>query len=110
MTDRLDEGTPRSPRERDVGLLGILIDGVIAQKCRRHYGADTQEHQLSSRIAEAIEHELGGIRIGDMSVQVTVQELPDRGRGSKEKKVGADLYVSIVVDDGRAAVSKGMLV
>jgi hypothetical protein len=34
-----------------------------------------------------------------MLVQVAVQELSDRGRGWKERKVGADLYISIVVED-----------
>jgi len=106
----MDQPSPQLPRDRDLQLLAILIDGVIAQKCRRHYRADTQEHQLSSRIAEAIESEIGRIRIGETWVEIVVQELPDRGRGSKEKKVGADLYVSIVIDDGREVISKGLLV
>jgi hypothetical protein len=93
MTDRLDEGTPRPPRERDVGLLGILIDGVIAQRCRRHYGADTQEHQLSSRIAEAIERELGGIRIGDMNVRSRYRNCPI-GAGAQKRKKLVLIYMS----------------
>jgi hypothetical protein len=83
---------------------------VIAQTCRRHHDADTQEHQFSSRIAQALEHELNNVSVSGMQVQITVQELPDRGRGSKEKAVGADLYVSIVIKEGDETESKGMLV
>ena len=110
MADHVDDPKPKKPSDADLRTLSILIDGVIAQKCRRHYEADTQEHQLSSRIAEALEHEMRGMRIGDMTVRIAVQELSDRGRGSKERQVGADLYVSIVVEDGHASVSKGMLI
>jgi hypothetical protein len=108
MTDHTPE--EESPRARALRLLGIAIDGVIAQACKRHYDADTQEHQLSSRLAEALERELGELNINGMHVQVTVQELSDRGRGAKEAAVGADLYVSIVVQGDEEIVSKGMLV
>jgi len=38
--------------------LAVLIDGVVAQQCAHHYHAHTQEHQFSSRLAQAIESEL----------------------------------------------------
>jgi hypothetical protein len=110
MSDFPEFPDHESREERELRLLSIAIDGVIAQTCRRHYGADTQEHQLTSRIAEALERELGTISIDGMPVQVNAQELSDKGRGSKERKVGADLYVSIVVKKRDTVISKGMLV
>src|SRR5947208_3819472 len=110
MTDPTEFPEQRGPSANQLRLLAIAIDGVIARACKRHYDADTQEHQLSSRLAEVLEHELNGLRINGMQIQINVQELPDRGRGAKEKTVGADLYVSIVVKDDEETVSKGMLV
>jgi len=110
MTDHPGHSPHRSPNSEELRLFGILIDGVMAQTCARHYEAETQEHQLTSRIAGAIERELGNIRVGEMSIRVVAQELSDRGRGSKEKKVGADLYISITIESGDRTISKGMLV
>jgi hypothetical protein len=110
MTDHPESPEHEDQSARQLRLLSIAIDGVIAQACKRHYNADTQEHQLSSRLAEVLERQLDGLTINGMRVRVNVQELSDRGRGAKEKDVGADLYVSIVVEDGEETVSKGMLV
>jgi N-acetylmuramoyl-L-alanine amidase len=110
MTDITEIPEGGVPSTRELRIFEFLIDGVIAHSCARHYEADTQEHQLTSRIAQAIEHELGNVRIGETRVRIAVQELSDRGRGSKERAVGADLYISIVVESEDESISKGMLV
>jgi len=87
-----------------------LIDGIVAQVCVRHYYAETQEHQLTAKIAGTIEWEMGGLQIDGYTVGIAVQDLSDRGRGSKERKTGADLYISVVLDGDEQPISKGMLV
>jgi hypothetical protein len=42
-------------------------------------------------------------------LSVHLQDIPDKGRGSMEKKIGADLYISIVLDAPDESFSKGML-
>src|SRR5580658_4555439 len=94
-------------------LIRTLLGGATARACRRHYNAHTQEHQLTSRIAEAIEATFNGeegLRVNELMVNVAVQELPDKGPSSHERSVGADLYISIALDDGHDSFSKGLLV
>jgi hypothetical protein len=92
-------------------LLSQAIDGVVSQTCCRHYEAATQEPQLTAKIAHAIEHELNGITVNGQHVEVHVQDWDSIGASSREKKVGANLYISIVVKEGdRVIASKGMLV
>jgi hypothetical protein len=43
----------RERRERAYRLVGEIIDGIVAQTCARHYLAPTQEHQFTSKIADA---------------------------------------------------------
>jgi hypothetical protein len=90
--------------------LAALIDEVVMYQCAHHYNAHTQEHQFSSRLAEAIEIELRHFPIAGLDVEVVTRDFPDRGRGSMEKRSGADLYISLVRRDGKRAVSKGLLV
>jgi hypothetical protein len=78
---------------------------------RAAYGAPTQEHQPSAKLAEAFERELRGLFDLPFEITVRVQDFPDKGRGSWEKESGADLYISLVIhDDERGTVNKGMLV
>lgn len=72
-----------------------------------HFRALTQEHQLTSRIAQKLEDRLNGFRLGDAILHVIAQELPDKGRGALERKVGADMLVSIELE---GQFSKGFLV
>jgi hypothetical protein len=106
MTGRSDDGEePRDPRFEG---LAEAIDGKHKEMCEEHYDALTQEHQLTSRIAQALD-DLRNQRHG-LAVEVTVQELPDKGSSSLEKPVGADIYVAVVRrDDPQKAVSKGLL-
>lgn len=99
-----------SGRPRALELIKTLVDGVVADCCARHYDGPTQEHQLTSRLAEALESKLNNISVSGLRLQVTVQELPDRGRSSLERPVGADLYISLGVDAGDQSFSKGLLV
>jgi hypothetical protein len=91
-------------------LIKTLLNGIMVDCCARHYDCETQEHQLSSRLAEAIERVLNGLQVNGLQVRVAVQELSDRGPSSRERRVGADLYISIVIDSGHETISKGMLV
>ena len=110
MTDGThdDEDEPQDPR---FVALAAILDELIEKLCERHYDAKTQEHQLTSRIAEAIEEAYQEISIDGIQISIRVQELPDRGSGSLERPTGADLYISIVrIDEPGRAVSKGILV
>jgi hypothetical protein len=86
------------------------IDAIVQEMCQRHYDGPAQEHQLSSRLAQKLEDEIGLIVGEGTAISVTAHELPDRGRGAVEKAVGADLYVSVVRHDIEPPVSKGLLV
>jgi hypothetical protein len=81
--------------ERVLEAIGDMIDGIVAQECMRHYHAETQEHQLTAKIAGAIEHQMGGASIDGYTVGMAIQDVPDKGKGSKERKTGADLYISL---------------
>ncbi|MBR0969682.1 hypothetical protein [Bradyrhizobium japonicum] len=87
-----------------------LIGEIVAQTCARHYLAPTQEHQFTSKITALIERELHNMDVHGMHVKVHAQDFPDKGRGSWEKKSGADVYISLVVDTPDYQVNKGMIV
>jgi hypothetical protein len=106
VADEIDERR----RQGVLRTIGQLIDGIATQVCVRHYSADTQEHQLTAKIAGAIEREMSGLQIDGYTVGIAVQDFSDRGRGSKERKTGADLYISVVLDGDVEPISKGMLV
>ena len=110
VDDRIDD--ERARRNSALDGLGKLIDGIVVQECVRHYDALTQEHQFTSKLAGAVERELAGTRIDGCSVDVSLQDTPDKGPGSLERKIGADLYISVVLqsDDEEHPVSKGILV
>jgi hypothetical protein len=106
MADEIDERR----RRRVLKTISQMIDGIVAQECVRHYEADTQEHQLTAKIAGAIERKMGGAKIDGYTVGIAVQDFPDKGKGSKERKTGADLYISVVLYGDEEPISKGMLV
>lgn len=89
-----------------------VIDGVLSEMCIEHYEGITQEHQLTSRFAQAIEERTRRLAINNRKVEVCVQEFNDRGAGTLEAKVGADLYISITVieEDRTVSINKGFLV
>jgi hypothetical protein len=104
------EGSAGEPIDDTLDRLAVLVDGVVAQECAHHYHAHTQEHQFSSRLAQAIESELRHFSMPGLDIEVITRDFPDRGRGSMEKRSGADLYISLVRRDAERPVSKGMLV
>jgi hypothetical protein len=104
--------TSEQEREKALQEIADLIDGVARRVARRHYHAPTQEHQLSAKLAEAIEEKLAGLKTPLFTMGVAVQDFPDKGKGAWERPTGADLYISIVRedDDEELDFSKGMLV
>jgi hypothetical protein len=92
---------------RDV--LAEALRSVVDEITREHFDAVTQEHQLTSRICAAMEARFADTRVSGRRVRVIVQEFPDKGRGSAEKKTGVDLYIGVEID-GAVPVSKGLLV
>ncbi len=99
-------------REDALTMIAERIDTVARAVCERHYLAPTQEHQLSAKLAEAIERELVGFKARWFTMGVAAQDFTDKGRGSWERPTGADLYISIVRSDQDEdnTFSKGMLV
>ena len=91
-------------------LVAQALQSAIDSVVRRHWPRLTQEHQLTSRIAEAIEGHLNGAVFLDHKITVLVQEMPDKGPGSLEKKTGVDLYFALKVVGGRTNFEKGFFV
>ena len=111
MTDTTEGGDEKEPQDPQFIALAAAIDDLTQQLLQRHYDAKTQEHQLTSRIAQALESHYGDIIIDGIRIRISVQEMPDRGSGSLERPTGADLYISIVrTDEPGRPVSKGLLV
>ncbi|HWD26321.1 MAG TPA: hypothetical protein VG387_04100 [Rhizomicrobium sp.] len=103
-------------RIRDI--VGAIVESVADEVCKEHIDAITQEPQLTSRIAQAIdsefvrrlEREFGSSRVGDFYISMVVQEIPDHGRGSLESRIGADLYIGLETVLNGETESKGLLV
>jgi hypothetical protein len=112
MSDTTSKEKEENEFEIAVAMLQELIDERVRLLMERHYDGVTQEHQLTSRIAESIEQLLNTGVIGPYNIDVKAQELSDRGPSSMEKEVGADLYISVVVDRGfeDEPISKGILI
>jgi hypothetical protein len=71
-------------------VIEMLVDQAIGQLLLRHYHGLTQEHQLTAKIAQVIEHALGGFKSPRFTIDVAVQDFPDKGRGTLESITGAD--------------------
>ncbi len=82
------------------------VDKVVREQCMRL----TQEHQLTSRIAQSLEQTLNGSSFMDHEVRVIVQEMPDKGPRSLEKQIGADLYIGIKFSGPESEIAKGLFV
>lgn len=80
-----------------------VIDEVVVE----HYGALTQEHQLSSRIGQALENKLNGERFLGAGLSIITQDMPDKGKGALEKKTGTDMFIGVSVE---GQFDKGFLV
>ncbi|MFL6721765.1 MAG: hypothetical protein ACJ8FT_08185 [Sphingomonas sp.] len=91
-------------------LISEAIRSAVDSTVQKHLPALTQEPQLTSRIAEALEQRLNGMRFLNSTVRVVTQELPDRGRGALEHETGVDLFVGLKVETGRFHLAKGLFV
>ena len=97
-------------KERLFQTIGHAVDGIVSEVVAGHYDALTQEPQLTSKIAGAIEQMIKQFDVGDLNVQVEVRDFPAQGRGALEGRVGADMYISVaVIPEDRTDISKGML-
>jgi hypothetical protein len=88
------------------------INRATQKVCDDHIPTDTEEPDLTARIAQAIETELQHqrLRVGDMEVRVDSHSIPSHGPGALERKSGVDLYISVIRDDGDGEkVSKGII-
>lgn len=92
-------------QQRD--LIAAAFGSAVDETVVEHYPALTQEHQLMSRIAQRLEDRLDGLQLAGVQVRVDAQELPDKGPNSLERKIGADMFVSVTVE---GELSKGFLV
>jgi len=72
-------------REDALVMIAMLVDTIAKEVCKRHYQAPTQEHQLSAKLAEAIERKLKGLKTRPFTMGVAVQDFPDKGKGSWER-------------------------
>lgn len=97
----------RNAIERD--LIAEAIRSTVDAEVREHFDALTQEHQLTSRICGALEARLRYGDFGRYNVQIILQEIPDKGPGTLEKRTGVDLYIGVRIDEG-AKISKGLFI
>jgi hypothetical protein len=104
--------TFHDPLEELLDETNRRIDEVVTMVAKHHSQTPTQEPQLTARVAQAMESELRHhpIEVDGLRLEVFTQDLPDRGSGSMESKVGAGLYISLDRLDEQKSISKGMLV
>jgi hypothetical protein len=105
-----DTDEDRKRRDGAYQIIGEIVDGIAAQVSARHYSAPTQEHQLTSKIADRIEERLNNTVIHGIHVSVVTQDFPDKGPGSMESKSGGDIYISVSAEGPGLNINKGMMV
>lgn len=99
----------RLTRDMLAERLRCAIDETVVSQLRR--GA--QEPPITSKVAGAIEHQLHGEEINGYKVRVVAQDFTASGKGSGERRSGADLYIGIEVDGsamGLPCIAKGLLI
>lgn len=93
--------------EEQIEAIASGIQIAVQSVATDHYNAKTQEHQLTSRIGQAIEHGFRDGDYGNAKVSVITQDIPDKGRGSMEKRLGGDLYIGVSLE---GEYDKGLLI
>lgn len=90
--------------------LARVIERVLEAELMRQQTVGSQEPQITGGLAAELRH--GGVRLSNgWDLEITAQDLPDRGEGSVEDICGADMYVAITVRvPGQPPISKGFLV
>jgi len=96
------------PNKRARDMIAARLQSVANQTCQEDI--KLQEHQITSRIGKALELELRRRNILGHRIRVITHDLPDKGRRSLEKPIGADLYVGFELVGGGESRSKGILV
>ena len=94
----------RETRNKIARLLARTIDPNV----KDHFSI-SQEPAVTSRLGQAIEGLNGRTRDG-YKIHVITQDVPDRGRGSLERKLGADLYIGVRVSGVPSDTMKGLLI
>ncbi|MES0091025.1 hypothetical protein [Mesorhizobium sp. M0030] len=94
--------------ERD--LIAAAIRSVADEMSIEHF-AYTQEHQITSRLGEALQDRFQRLSIFDAwDVSIITQEAPDKGPGTMESATGIDLYVGVSRDGSGEEFDKGFFV
>lgn len=91
-------------------MIAAALRSVADEVCREHASLMTQEHQITSRLGEALERELRGLQVNGYRVEIVTQDIPDHGPGSLEKRIGTDLYIGLETRIDGVRRSKGLLV
>jgi hypothetical protein len=106
-----DRPTFHDPEEKLLSEIQHLVDAAVQGVCEDHYDAPTQEPPTTARIAQAIEIAIKRhpINVDGLTVEVATQDVPSQG-SKMQKRIGGDLYISLVRRDKEIPVSKGLLV
>ncbi|TXM93092.1 hypothetical protein [Methylobacterium sp. WL116] len=91
-------------------LIAAALGAVADEICRDHYDTLTQEPALSARIGQGLETKLNGVMVFGHRLRILSQDIPDRGAGAMERRIGADLYIGIDIDTEQGRITKGLLV
>lgn len=97
------------PEQQLLEQLAEHIDAAVQKVAHQHHLRGSQEPDLTSRVLQAIEHEVRRIDLSDVRIEVDTQIVDSIGSSNKSNS-GADAYISIVRTDGGRRVSKGLLV
>jgi hypothetical protein len=91
--------------------VGGTIDGVVREQYSnpKHGRKFVQEPRITERVCDRLEQQLNERRIGDYTLEVTAESLPDRGPYSAEKILGADIALSVSLD-GEEGFDKTLLI
>jgi len=88
----------------DRRLIMDAVGGAVDELVRDLYSdaidgpSVVQEPEITSRLCQRMEDRLDGRRVGDYSIRVIAQSMPDRGPRSLEKITGADLILSVSLE------------
>jgi hypothetical protein len=92
-------------------LIAEAIRSTVDEVVSDQMSGISQEPQITSRVGQAIEARLNGANVNGYHIRAITQDIPDRGRGSLEKRTGIDLYLGVeVASPSGETVSKGIFV
>lgn len=91
--------------------LGKTIDEVVEREYSELVDGRSlvQEPTITDRICDRVEQKLDGQVVGKYKFRINAEALPDRGPGSAEKLLGADLALSVSLD-GEEGFDKTLLI